>query len=33
MAGPGTGGVTSTNYDDIATTTIARRSRMLADNL
>lgn len=33
MAGPGTGGVTSTNYDDIATTTIARRSRKLADNL
>ena len=33
MAGPGTGGVTSTNYDDIATTTITRRSRKLADNL
>ena len=33
MAGPGTGGVTSTNYDDIATTTITRRSRQLSDNL
>lgn len=33
MATPGTGGVTSTAYDDIATTTIARRSKKLADNL
>lgn len=33
MATPGTGPVTSTAYDDIATTTITRRSRRLADNL
>lgn len=33
MAGPGTGGVTGVNYDDLATTTIANRSRKLADNL
>ncbi len=33
MASPGTGPVTSQVYDDIATTTITRRSKKLADNL